>query len=175
MREFILFSRESGKHLSRKDLIARCITSAIWVSHGLRDAKIHIVTGAGTPPKVITFDPNIRLISPGERSIIGWIDKVMKGWNNPGITIVEKSFQQLIKEKAEEGKQLFLVHEKGSDIAKTAMPEESVFVLGDHIGLPRAEEKFVQRFKAKKLSLGKKSYLASHCIAFINMTMDRQK
>jgi len=26
-----------------------------------------------------------------------------------------------------------------------------------------------------KLYLGKKSYLASHCIAFINMTMDRQK
>jgi tRNA (pseudouridine54-N1)-methyltransferase len=175
MREFILFSRESGKELSRKDLIARCVTSALWVSHGLRDAKIHIVLGAGEPPKVVTFDPAIRLVSPDERSIIGWIEKVLyRKASNPGIRVEAKSFQDLIRQKAQEGKALFLLHEKGEDIAESDLPEESVFILGDHIGLPRAEEKFVQRFGAKKISLGKKSYLASHCIAFINITMDRQ-
>lgn len=174
MREFILFSRESGKALSRKDLIARCVTSALWVSHGLREAKMHIVLGAARPPKVVTFSPAIRLVSPDERSITGWIEKVMRGVKNPGITAVEKSFQQLIREKAEEGKHLFLLHEKGEDIESVELPEESAFVLGDHIGLPRAEERFCLRFGARKLSLGRQSYLASHCIAFINITMDRR-
>lgn len=173
MREFVLFTRENGKRFVRADLIARCVNAALWISHGLRKAKIHVVLAGAEPPKVLSFGNEMRMVSPDERSIIGWADKVLHGRDNPGIRAEEKSFQQLVKEKAEEGKALFLLHEKGEDIAEAELPEESVFILGDHIGLPKAEERFALRYKARKISLGSKPYLASHCISFINITMDR--
>jgi len=65
---------------------------------------------------------------------------------NHGIHIRQISFQQLIAELASGENFFYILHEKRGDIARVKLKEKPVFVLGDHIGLPGKEEKFVERF-----------------------------
>jgi tRNA (pseudouridine54-N1)-methyltransferase len=81
----------------------------------------------------------------------------------------------LIEELASEGTFFYILHEKGTDIARVKLKEDSVFVLGDHLGLPRNEEKFVERFEHEKISLGTTSYLASQCITVLHYELDKNK
>jgi len=80
----------------------------------------------------------------------------------------------LIEELASEGAFFYVLHEKGRDISTVELMEDSVFVLGDHLGLPRNEEKFVARFEHERISLGTSSYLVSHCITVLHYELDRK-
>ena len=65
------------------------------------------------------------------------------------------------------------LEEKGRSISETEFSENTVFVLGDHIGLPKTVENFALRY-AEKISLGKQPYLAASCITILNYLMDSQ-
>ena len=181
MRVFIVYSRKGptspfdARNLpgsGRVDLIARCVSSALWLSHSLRPATIHIVSeGPSDPPKTITFTPGMKMVSPDERSIALWINKILSGGTNPGITAEKKSFQQLVKEYA--GRPLYVLHEKGIDIQGVKIKSDPVFILGDHIGMPKKLELYCNRFGAEKISVGPASYLASQCITYLNIHCDR--
>lgn len=190
MRHFIVYARKAvtSPNFSlddlpgsggRMDLVARCITSALWISHALRrDSCIHVVAyGRPHPPVVISFyGDSLRDVSPDERNIASWIQKSLaREKRNQGITVRKISFQQLIEELAAEGVFFYLLHEKGRDIRDVEPKEDSVFVLGDHVGLPRKEEKFVERFEHEKVSLGTTSYLASQCITVLHYELDRKR
>ncbi len=180
MRDFVLLSRTSSDKVDlnnlsfgRWDVIARCINSAIWVAHGLRQARIHVVLGASDPPKTVVFDSNIRKVNPDEKNIAGWVSKVLKAESeNPGIAVEENSFQGVIKSFS--GRKFYILHEKGKDISEIEFVENPVFVLGDHIGLPPRDEEFVQRFDHELVSIGPNSYLASQCMSYINIELDRR-
>ncbi len=180
MRDFVLLSRTSSDRIdlnnlsfSRWDVLARCINSTLWIAHALRPARIHIVLGASTPPKTVVVDSNIRKINPDEKNIATWISKVLKDESkNPGISVVESSFQSVIKLFS--GRKFYILHEKGRDISKIDFDPNPVFVLGDHIGLPPKDEEFVERFDHEKVSIGPRSYLASQCISYINIELDRR-
>lgn len=180
MRGFVLLSRTSSDKVDlnnlsfgRWDVIARCINSAIWVAHGLRPARIHVVLGASSPPKAVVVSNDIKKVNPDEKNIAGWIKKVLsKESENPGIIVSENSFQSLIKSLS--GRKFYILHEKGKDISEVEFSENPVFVLGDHIGLPPKDEEFVKRFDHELVSVGPQSYLASQCISFINIELDRR-
>jgi len=161
------------------DLVARCICNALWISHALRrDSCIHVVAcGSPNPPVVISFyGDTLRGVSPDERNIAAWIKIALaRKRKNPGIRIHKISFQQLIEELASEGKFFYILDEKGTDIAVVKLKEKSVFVLGDHLGLPRNEEEFVERFEHEKISLGTTSYLASQCITVLHYELDKKE
>ena len=177
MREFILYSRKgptgpfNAKDLpgsGRVDLIARSVISALWVSHKLRDNVIHIsLNGPPNPPKVLTITSNIRRVSPDERAIGLWINKILSGKSNPGMALRDMSFDELIEEKISEGKSIFVLHEGGEDITSVNDFSNPVFVVGDNIGLPDG-------ISGRKISIGPTPYLASQCITFINIFLDRQ-
>lgn len=163
----------------RMDLVARCICNALWISHDLRrDTCIHVVAcGSPNPPVVISFyGDRLRGVSPDERNIAAWIKKTLAAKrDNPGIFIRKISFQQLIRQLAEEGCLFYILQENGTDIAGITLKENPVFILGDHIGLPVEEEKFVVRFfENKKISLGSISYLASQCITALHYEQDKK-
>ena len=58
-------------------------------------------------------------------------------------------------------------------LVKAEIAENPLFVLGDHVGLPRKAETFALRY-GEKISLGKQPYLAASCITIINYLLDRQ-
>jgi tRNA (pseudouridine54-N1)-methyltransferase len=191
MRQFILYARKAvtGPDFSlddlpgsggRMDLVARCIANALWISHALRrDSCIHVVaSGSPHPPVVISFyGDRLSGVSPDERNIAAWIKIALASKRrNPGIRVRKISFQQLIEElAAEEGSLFYILHEKGRAISDMELEPDAVFILGDHLGLPRNEEKFVERFEHEKLSLGTTSYLASQCITVLHYELDMQK
>lgn len=192
-REFVVFARKAATapdfplsdlpgRGGRMDLVARCICNALWVSHNLRrDTRIHIVAyGRPNPPICITFDgKTLKKVSPDERNIASWIKKalgsMMDGERaNPGIEVRKIGFQELIRELGAEGRFFYVMHERGKDVEEVEIKEKPVFVLGDHIGLPKKEESFVERFPHEKVSLGNISYLTSQCITIIHYILDRK-
>lgn len=191
MRTFILYARKAvtspdfniedlPSSGGRMDLIARCISSALFLSFAMRrDSRIFVVlNGPPNPPVTVCFDGSITNVSPDEQSIALWIKKALekienfkgKDWislkNN--IKVSRKSFQDIIKES--QGS-FYILYEKGEPIEKVKIAENPIIILGDHLGLPSKEEKFALRY-GKKISLGKTSYLASQCIAIVNWMFD---
>jgi len=65
-----------------------------------------------------------------------------------------------------------VLEEGGKDIFEVSLEENPIFVLGDHIGLPRKVEGFALRY-GLKISLGKQPYLAASCITTVNYLLDR--
>ncbi len=191
MRTFILYSHartDSNGNIEdmpssggRMDLVARCVSSSLWLSYTIRrDAEfIVILNGAPAPPIAIKFSgEKLKNVSPDERSVGLWLKKVLseeisKEWQEifPGIFAAKKSFQEIVKEYSKE--KVFILHEKGAPIQKQKFPSDNlVFVLGDNVGIPPKEEKFALR-KGEKISLGKTSYVASACINVVNWIVDK--
>jgi tRNA (pseudouridine54-N1)-methyltransferase len=77
-----------------------------------------------------------------------------------------------LKAKAETAS-IYVLEEGGKDIANAELPENCMFVLGDHVGLPKKAEAFTLRY-GEKISLGKQPYLAASCITILNYLLDRK-
>jgi len=194
MREFILFAHKAVTSdfslndlpsAGRMDLVCRCISSALFISEAIRkDTSIHVVlNGPPSPPKTISFFGNeIRNLYPDERTIASFIKNALRKKLNlkgkeeilvfPGLKISRKSFEDLIKERKE--KHLIYLHKDGKDFREFKFKENPVMILGDQKGLDKKLEKFLDRFKAEKVSLGKVEYLASSCISIIHNELDRR-
>ena len=178
MREFVVYSR-TGKTSSnfrnlreggRLDLVYQCILMALFRSHGIRRDVVFraILNGAPKPPLELIVDgATLRNVRTDENTWESIIRNVLSGESHPGIYIKKNSLQQLIKDK----KDVFVLEESGEDIKTIELGSNPVFVLGDQVGLPRNEERFVLRY-AKKVSLGKTAYLAAACVSNINYILD---
>jgi tRNA pseudouridine-54 N-methylase len=97
--------------------------------------------------------------------------KVLDGGAHPGIVVKKESIQSFVRGKADKGVDIFILEERGKDISKIEFGESALFILGDHIGLPKKDEKFLLKF-GDKISLGKQRYLAASCIDIINYNLD---
>ena len=180
MRTFVLFAekaRTSKFSLNdlpgsggRMDLVCRCVNAALWVSHGLRrDTDIYLV---------LNGSPSMKRVSPDERNIAAWVNKSIekasgKDWERvqEGIDVSRKGFEDILKELRD--RPIYVMHEEGKPIKGLEMGESPVFVLGDHMGLPEEQQSLADKYSTKKLSLGKKPYLASHCMTIINYELDK--
>jgi tRNA (pseudouridine54-N1)-methyltransferase len=100
------------------------------------------------------------------------LKKTLAGKPHPGITKDKTGFETLLKAKSQT-KKIYVLEEDGKDISEVTLDENSLFILGDHVGLPKKAEIFAQRF-GEKISLGKQPYLAASCITIINYTLDKQ-
>jgi tRNA (pseudouridine54-N1)-methyltransferase len=80
----------------------------------------------------------------------------------------------LLKSKVATGNcSIYVLEEGGKDLKEVEFGENSVFVLGDHVGMPKKTESFALRF-GEKISLGKTPYLAMSCITVINYILDQK-
>lgn len=188
MRIFVLYARKARTdsnfklddliNVGRMDLVARCISSALWLSHNVReDARIFVVlNGPPKPPVTICFQGSkLAKVYVDERTNANWIKNILtmkfgKEWLElEGTKVSRKSFQEVLTELS--GKN-YVLHEKGEFIENVKIEKNPIFLLGDQIGLPDKEEKFALR-NGEKISLGKNVYLASSCISIINWVCDK--
>ena len=98
-----------------------------------------------------------------------------------GITIANKSFAQVASELAQDGL-LFLLQENALQL-REQLPQfndpqfenQSLsFVLGDHVDLTSQETEFLtNQLGAIAVGLGPQSYLASHCIIYVLMELQK--
>jgi tRNA (pseudouridine54-N1)-methyltransferase len=182
-REFILFSRlgrtdsqfGSLHDGGRLDIVHECIVSSLFLSHGLRrDVTFHaVLNGPPSPPLHIKIEGNtlfdVRTDMETWQTILR---KVITGKPHPGISTSKTGFEALVKAKAQKNR-IYVLEEDGQDISQVQIPEGSIFILGDHVGLPKKAEAVALRF-GEKISLGKQPYLAASCITIINYALDRK-
>ena len=182
-REFVLFSRigqtDSNFHslhdAGRLDIVHECIVSSLFLSHGLRrDVIFHaVLNGPPNPPLHVQIDGST--LYDVRTDMETWqviLKKTIQGKTHPGITKDKTSFEALVKTKAQTH-QIYVLEEDGKDINQIQLAENSLFILGDHVGLPKKAETFALRF-GEKISLGKQPYLAASCITIMNYTLDQQ-
>ena len=182
-REFILFSRLgrtdsafSNLHdAGRLDIVHECIVAGLFLSHGLRrDVTFHaVLNGPPNPPLHIQI--NGETLYDVRTDVGTWqsiLRKVIAGKSHPGISRSKIGFEALLKSKVE-NRTVYVLEEGGKNITEIALADNAVFVLGDHVGLPKKAETFALRY-GEKISLGKQPYLAASCITVINYLLDRQ-
>ena len=181
-REFILFSR-LGKTNSafsnlhdagRLDIVYECVVTSLFLSHGIRrDVTFHaILNGPPNPPLHLQIDGGT--VYDVRTDVDTWqqiMRKVIGGKSHPGISVDRTSFEALLKFKAQ-SHMVYVLEEDGKNISEMELAENAVFVLGDHVGLPKKAEVFALRY-GEKISLGKQPYLAASCITIINYLLDR--
>ena len=92
MRAFILYARKAtispqsslndlAGSAGRLDILARCVTQALWLSHKLRQnvAFYAVLEGIFDPPKTIGFfSDTIKRLSPDERNVSSWIKRLFR-------------------------------------------------------------------------------------------------
>jgi tRNA (pseudouridine54-N1)-methyltransferase len=182
-REFVLFSRQgrtdtaftSLHDAGRLDIVYECIVASLFLSHGIRkDATFHaVLNGPPNPPLHIQIDgATLYDVRTDHETWQHILKKTISGKPHPGITTHKTSFEALLKSKAENTR-VYILEEGGKDVGDLEFSENSVFVLGDHVGLPKKAEAYALRY-GEKISLGKQPYLAAFCITVLNYLMDRQ-
>jgi tRNA (pseudouridine54-N1)-methyltransferase len=189
MRTFVLYARKARTDgnfklndlisAGRMDLVCRCISSALWLSHKAReDARIFVVlNGPPKPPVTICFQGSeYSTVYVDEITNAKWVKKILsmnfgKEWLEvEGTKVARKSFQEVLTEL---GGKNYVLHEKGEFIESLKLDKNPTIVLGDQVGLPDKEERFALR-NGEKISLGKNIYLASSCISILNWICDKQ-
>jgi len=184
MREFVLYSRKgqtdanftSLRDAGRLDVVHECIVASLFLSHGLRrNVVFHAsLNGPPTPPLQLEVDgASLYDVRTDQETWQGILHKILSGGTHPGVRTYKTSFEAMIKEKSKDAS-IFVLEEGGKDVESIEALDHPVFVLGDHIGLPKTVENFVLRY-GEKVSLGKQPYLAASCITILNFMMDKKK
>jgi len=184
LREFILYSRLgrtdsnwSNLHdAGRLDIVYECAVASLFLSHAIRkNTTFHtILNGPPNPPVHLKIEgASLYNVRTDQQTWTQILKKVLSGKPHPGISLSKTSFEALIKTKANKS-QIYVLEEGGKDISTIAIGENPVFVLGDHVGLPKKVESFALRY-GKKISLGKQPYLAASCITILNYLLDRKQ
>lgn len=180
MREFILYSRRgrtdgnfrSLREAGRLDVVYQCLLFGLFTSGAIRrNVVFHVVlSGPPKPPLHMIVDGrNVRDVRTDERTWEKIFKKVLSGGSHRGITVKKESLQELVRNR----ENIFVLEEKGEDVWKVKLGENPVFVLGNQVGLPKKDEKYALRY-GRKISLGKRPYLAATCVDVINYLADSQ-
>jgi len=194
MRTFVYFSNSaatSGKTLSgdrgkmdlmkagRMDIVIHVIINAFFISHEIRDdVKLHLIfNGPPDPPRHIEINVTPEM-SLSKKDIGTFLKKVLykyrEGENTevfPGCFIEKKSFLKVVDDFLEKGKKIFVMEKKGRSLRDIKISKDSVFVIGDHDGLPKKELKRLKSL-VTSVSVGPKMYFASQVITILNNELD---
>ncbi len=189
MKHFVYFSRHASttgnfKDLmkaGRMDIVIHSIIAGLFLSHNFReDVKMHLVFyGMPDPPKhiEIRITPELEI---SKKDVGNLIKKILYKYRPnqktevfPGCFVEKKSFLKVVEELQQQDNNIFILDKKGEDIRKTKIPDNCVFVLGDHEGLPKKELKRLKKI-ATQISVGPKIYFASQTVVIVNNELDRQ-
>ena len=158
----------------RLDVLVRCVTAAMWVSHGLRrDTDVWLLLqGPPAPPVAIHFcGATVRYLNPDERSTAALVrnglvklrdrDSVE---SSPGVTLHRIDLAELLTRLPP----AVLLDEAGNSNVFPELP--LTLVLGDD--RDPTEEERESLAGAPRICLGDRSLLSSACITLAHHALD---
>ncbi len=173
----------------RLDLVCRCVSSSLFLSHGIRkDTNFYsIQCGPPNPPITIKFvGSELKRVSPDERSIALFIKKALginpvNIWkkSTDGIYLSKMGFKEIINDMIKKGGKIYYLHKDGMPFERTVIEDDIkendnlVFILGDHIGIGEEDEKFLDDLGIKKISISPLELHANHCITIVHNILDK--
>jgi len=160
----------------RMDVVARAFISALWDTTSPRRDTLFIAVlhGPPHPPVALYMDSSCTFARrPGERDVAATILSALRGEESCAATRKQGTLE-VIRALRSEGFRAHLLVEDGEDLKRARLSSSRmVFVLGDHIGFP---QELLAKLRLEcdiAISLGKRPYLASHCIAYVHEVLDR--
>lgn len=191
-REFIYYSKSAvtaGNFIKdnlmeagRMDIAINVLISAFFLSHDIRkDVKLHLIfDGPPNPPVhiLIEYDKDLPISKKDVAGLIKRIlykcpterGKIVKAL--PGCFVEKKSFESLVNELNEQGKNIFLLDKKGEDIRELKLKGNEVFILGDQDGFPDDKRHLLKRID--KITVSPKMLFASQVLTIVHNELDRQ-
>ena len=166
----------------RLDVLCRCVTSALFLSHSIREAvRVHLVLG---DEFTVRFDGRtIRRLNPDERSTAALIrtalenraDAIghMPAESTPGVTIRRMGFEATLGELATDATVVTL-HEDGDRAADVDPPADPLFVLSDHRNFTDQESSLLSTTADERLRLGPEILHADHAITVAHNYLDTE-
>jgi tRNA (pseudouridine54-N1)-methyltransferase len=161
----------------RMDLLCRCVSTALSLSHGIRrDAEIHLVLlGPPAPPKnVLIQGDTVRSLSPDERSTAALIRKALAlptgtafRESSPGIRVRRGDLAGLIAAGG------YAVLAEGGEDMRRVKDLPSGFLLSDHLDFTGEEESVLAGLP--RISVGPTVLHADHAITVLQNELDRRE
>ena len=188
MRQFVVvghdapttpdFSLDDLPGAGRLDVLCRCVNSAFFLSHDLReDVRVHLVLGE---EYVVRFEgAELRRLNPDERSTAALVRGALEARDeaigamaanpSPGVYLRKGDLESTLE--ALEGT-LVELHEGGTPVVDLEPPADPAFVLSDHRDFTAAEADLLAERADERVSLGPEPLHADHAITVAHNYLD---
>jgi tRNA (pseudouridine54-N1)-methyltransferase len=127
--------------------------------------------------QILTFENPSTEIPQSEVEWASVIRDALREQTTNYVKVTEGSVEDSIQKYNNPPKsKLWVLEETGSHISAITSDDsvtQNSFMLGDHKGFELQTEELLSRYSLPRVSLGKKSYLSSHCVASIISEFER--
>ena len=196
MRTFIIKARKGTTRWDRIrsqigskehfEVVAHSVINAFFVSSDFRtDVEVYIVLDSSEDfPRTIRLAGAEGLSIAGfhEDAVVSLVEKALKdsiGLQKdetrnvaPGVQVSGFGFEKLVAHLIQT-RPLYLLDKKGPDIRTTELASNPVFILSDHLVIPKKTVSGLKRKGLLTVSFGKKMLFASQCVVLLNHELDR--
>lgn len=189
MREFVVLGHEAplspdfslddlAGGAGRLDVLCRCVTSALCLSHGIReDVRVWLVL---RDEFTVRFDgADVRNLNPDERSTAALVRSAldakegaighMAAESSPGVSIVRRGLAGVLEDV--DGTPIAL-HEAGDPVGSIDPPSDPAFVLSDHRDFTDDEADLLEERATARVTLGPERLHANHAITVAHNWLD---
>lgn len=167
------------------EVVAHSVINAFFVSTDFRkDVEFYIILDSSEDfPRTIKLSGGEGLSLSGfhEEAVFELVEKALKAGIGiqknetrkvaPGLQISGFGFEVLVSQLLE-NRPVYLLEPKGNDMRTIELEPNPVFVLSDHLAMPKKSIKGLKRHGLRSISLGKKMLFASQCVVIINYELD---
>lgn len=164
----------------RLDVLARCVNSAFFLSHGIReDVRVFLVHSDELTIRLEGRE--LRYVNPDERNIAsilrGAIEKRsgavghMEVEATPGVYVSNRGFEPVLDEVARTGT-IVQLHEDGAPLVDVEPPAEPAFVLSDHHDFQAWEAALLDEAASHRARVGPCVLHADHTITIAHNYLD---
>ncbi|MDR5656009.1 tRNA (pseudouridine(54)-N(1))-methyltransferase TrmY [Halodesulfurarchaeum sp. HSR-GB] len=164
----------------RLDVLARCVNSAFFLSHAIREnVRVYLVLSDTVTIKIEGVE--LRYMNPDERNIASLLRQALEARadaighseveSTPGIYVSNRGFESVLKAAAREGA-IVQLHEDGDPLASVEPPENPAFVLSDHLDFTAEERDLLAEYADYRVSVGPKALHADHTISVVHNYLD---
>lgn len=170
----------------RLDLLCRCVSTGVFLSHGIRESvRVHLVVADAF---TVTFDSDrLRHLHPDERNVAARIrdaldakaDAIghMPADVSPGVELrrmgLAATLDRLLGDGRDaDGPALVQLHEDGDPLVDAESPDDPVFVLSDHNDFTDEEAESLADRAERRVRVGPELLHADHTISVVHNWLD---
>jgi len=165
----------------RLDLLCRCVSAGVFLSHGIRErVKIHLVVA---DEFTVSFDADtLRHLHPDERNIAARIrdaldasaDAIghMPADVSPGVELRRMGLEATLDRIAADDGTIVQLHEDGEPLVAVDPPADPVFVVSDHNDFTADEAATISATAEHRIRVGPELLHADHTITVVHNWLD---
>ncbi len=164
----------------RLDVLARALRAALLVSHGVRrDVVLDLVLcGGSDAPRTIRVDgAAVKFLRPDERAAAVLLQKLLRmpagarlGEVRPGISMARAGLPTALAGASD----VVTLDPRGADLRHLSIADDTIFVLGDHLGLGGDTRAELARRGARSTSVGPVCVHTEDAITLLHGELDRR-